>query len=197
MGRTECTILGVVAFPASWCEFPQSTDCGDNLSRDPRGKVAYLVSKLCCSITQDTNAACPRNIPVFMQKKLLPETVVAEDCVLVEDDDWAPCAVVRLRIADPLRIKCWPTDRPTGVATASFSSRWFVCGCQRGNERRERERERERASLNPRSRRRLPESSRPEHGRRRVGERGQLTLLTYMLLFVMRAMTKSFSEQLD
>ena len=196
MGRTECTILGFVASPIGcvscvlvrvsavyrlWRQLVPTPE-------EPRGKVAYLVSKLRCSITQDTNAACPRNIPVFMH---------AEDCVLVEDDDWAPCAVVRLRIADPLRIKCWPTDRPTDRRRNGFFFVPMVRLWLPKREREKRERERERASLNPRSRRRLPESSRPEHGRRRVGERGQLTLLTYMLLFVMQAMTKSFSEQLD
>ena len=107
MGRTECTILGFVASPIGCvsCVLVRVSAVyrlWRQLVPSPRGKVAYSVSKLRCSITQDTNAACPRNIPVFMH---------AEDCVLVEDDDWAPCAVVRLRIADPLRIKCWPTQR--------------------------------------------------------------------------------------
>ena len=69
----------------------------------------------------------------------------AEDCVLVEDDDWAPCAVVRLRIADPLRIKCWPTDRPTDRPTSQRllfrPDGSFVAAKEGTREERERERE--------------------------------------------------------
>ena len=157
MGRTECTILGFVASPIGcvscvlvrvsavyrlWRQLVPTPE--------PRGKVAYLVSKLRCSITQDTNAACPRNIPVFMH---------AEDCVLVEDDDWAPCAVVRLRIADPLRIKRWPPPpllfrRPDGSLLRSFVAAKEGRG---GTEEGGRER-----SLNPRSPSRIQNRTRME-----------------------------------
>ena len=41
------------------------------------------------------------------------------------------------------------------------------------------------ASLNPRSRRRLPESSRPDHGRRDMGERRQLAPLVRYWAFIL------------
>ena len=133
MGRTEC-LLRVAWIPhvnvgqlGNMVEHPNQRTC-PHLYRPLTSETWVGLTMVCCLAAQPIlpNFRLPKQngVDSGMTKIKVNSTLVSED------EDWAPRGG-RLRIADPLRIKCWPTD----VATASFSSRWFVCGCQRGNGR--------------------------------------------------------------